>query len=624
MQYHELYEGTHRVTEASPRFAEEYDLLVAGLGSAGSFCALSAAREGLRVLGVERGCCAGGMSVQGVINGYYNGYPGGAFEVIDADVRKLCGEVYAPFANHPDAKKIRLEQELLSSGVRLSYRTVLLGVYAEGQSVRGARLLCEGRARDVSCRFLSDSTSEGHVLRMLGVSMRLGRETDGATQPFSSVRVFRTDRPDGALGRTNDDSGYINPYDDLDFSWRVIEANARHNERCNPEKERLLYLAPQIGVREGMLMVGEETLTLADILSERPREDTLVCAYSDIDRHGQDRAFDARLYQDWYVLNNLSTVTMKIRVPLGALVPKGWRNLVSVCRCLSMDNYAASAVRMNRDMYRLGEAAGIALALAVQAGADSVLKVDAARLREKVCARGCFDPRPDETKGFVDPLANPPYAPVHWLTDPQEIARQLNTDCPGVALWSCRLLGDRIRETLWQWTQQRERENLRLNASLALAALGDERCLPLLREMARNRSAYFFLDCRRSNQLRSVIAICYLGRFADEQSAEELLAILRPEEFDRPMYHCCLEPSYKLGVNGRLNQVYYQHVSFAVAALQQIALRHPALRPRIAVALLEAFADDAYVARMTTERPDDPYGIIVGSLKARAQAFAQS
>ena len=43
-----------------------------------------------------------------------------------------------------------------------------------------------------------------------------------------------------------------------------------------------------------------------------------------------------------------------------------------------------------------------------------------------------------------------------------------------MALWSCRLLGDVIRERLFTWTQQREHEKLRLNAGLALAAPEDE------------------------------------------------------------------------------------------------------------------------------------------------------
>ena len=87
-----------------PEADESVDLVVVGMGSAGAFCALSAAQEGLSVLGLERGSCCGGMSVQGAVNGYYNGYPGGAFEEIDASVQEVLGTVYRPFLNHPDAK----------------------------------------------------------------------------------------------------------------------------------------------------------------------------------------------------------------------------------------------------------------------------------------------------------------------------------------------------------------------------------------------------------------------------------------------------------------------------------------------------------------------------------------
>ncbi|MFQ9801763.1 MAG: hypothetical protein ACLR23_25930 [Clostridia bacterium] len=125
----------------------------------------------------------------------------------------------------------------------------------------GVRALCNGSKREIRCQFLSDSTSDGHLLRILGIRGWFGRTTDGTAQPFSSVRVYR--RTDGKLGRTNDDSGYINPYEDAEFSSRVLKANAKHTEDAVGSEERLLYLAPQIGMREGMRFEGEETVTLA-------------------------------------------------------------------------------------------------------------------------------------------------------------------------------------------------------------------------------------------------------------------------------------------------------------------------------------------------------------------------
>jgi len=46
------------------------------------------------------------------------------------------------------------------------------------------------------------------------------------------------------------------------------------------------------------------------------------------------------------------------------------KGLVTAGRCLSCDTYIQSAVRMNRDMFRMGECVGIAASMAALAGED--------------------------------------------------------------------------------------------------------------------------------------------------------------------------------------------------------------------------------------------------------------
>ena len=96
-------------------------------------------------------------------------------------MQEVLGTVYRPFLNHPDAKKLRMEQKLLSAGVKIEYHTVVLGIYADGQRVMGVRALCNGSKREIRCQFLSDSTSDGHLLRILGIRGWFGRTTDGTT-----------------------------------------------------------------------------------------------------------------------------------------------------------------------------------------------------------------------------------------------------------------------------------------------------------------------------------------------------------------------------------------------------------------------------------------------------------
>lgn len=618
MKYYELRNSKSYVRDCpDPDFKDHYDLIVVGLGSAGTYCALAAAEEGCKVLGIDRGTCAGGMSVRGVVNGYYNGYPGGSFESVDEAVEAKTHKIYRWFRNHPDGKKIEVERRLISAGVDMRLQSTVIGLFAENNQVRGIRLFSAGQPYNVSCRFLSDSTSEGYLLHILGIDSQFGRNTDHSTQPFSSVRVFLDH--EGNMARTNDDSGYINQYDDFEFSHDVIRAHAKHNEYCDPKKERFLYVSPQIGVRGGVRFEGEEQITMQKIIDLTDYPQVLCCAYSDIDRHGLDRAFDEKIYQDWYVISNLSTVTMKIRIPMGAVIPRGWKGIYSVSRCLSVDDYASSTVRMNRDMYRLGEAVGVAISMAVKSNLEDIRQIDKDAFLTNVEGRACFDPRPDQVRGFVDQRTLQPFTPVSWLTDLDEIAEQLDTDTPGVAIWSCNLLGkEAAADYLYNLSQNSNSKKQSYAATIALGLLEDERSIPKLREIVRNRSAYHFEDCRRTNQLRSVIAICLIGRFGDSEILPDLIEILQPAEYDKPMYHVYIEPSYKFNIVKEINSVYYQHFSFALVSIAQILEANPDLKPDVVDKLKHVFDEAVYVDRMTSGLPGSTYDIIVKNLKRYA------
>ena len=618
MRYYELREGKSYQAECGDvNFDIYYDLLVAGLGSAGSYLALSAAREGISVLGIERGTCCGGMSTQGGINGYYNGLPGGSFEGDDTSTAEISKKLYTVYYNHSDSKKLRIENSLRKYGVVIEYRSVVLGVYAEDDTVCGAKLLLGSKIVTCGCKYLSDSTSDGHILRIMGIKSTYGRPTDGATAPFSSVRVLRVGN---CLTRTNHDSGYINPYNDEAFSSACIHAHAKHLDETKTGSGRFLYVAPLIGNREGITFEGEQTLTLADILEEKEWNDTLFCAFSDIDKHGADHAFDGRLFKEWFVISNLSTVTFKIRVPVGVIIPKGKKGIISVSRCLSIDSYASSAVRMNRDMYRLGESAGVAVALSVKSNTASLLDISFDKLRKRTEELGCFDSEPEKTKGFVVRDRTNPFVPVEWLTDFNQIKSCLMTDCPGTSIWSCKILGDKITDNLIEWLES-SNENLRFNSAIALGLTGNRISLPVLREIVRKRSAYHFLDCRRSNQMRSVAAICLLGDFADTDIIDELESILQPKEYSKKMYHTYLAPDYKLSITEGLNSVYYQHFSFAVSALINIAKYNPGEKERIHNILNTAIENGSFISRITNQESGGIYYKLAEDIAEKIRSF---
>ncbi len=570
---------------AMPVFAKSFDLAVAGLGSAGSFCALSAAREGIKVLGIERGNCVGGMSVAGSVVGYYNGYCGGTFEDVDNEIKPLINTVFSKYTNHPDAKKQALEQRIKNNGGEILFSSVILGVYTKcnEKTVVGVRIASEGEMFDIAVKQISDSTSDGHILRILGVEYDLGREKDGETQPFSSVKIVR--KPNGNLARTNFDSGTVNQYNDTEFSNSVISADGRHTDSGNPQNERFLHIAPQIGLREGlMLRAGEEKITLNDIIFEKRWEKPIICAYSDIDKHGENRAFEDRLYVDWFVVANCSTVTMKIEIPIGSLVPKGINGIFVASRSICADNYASAAIRMNRDMYRLGEIAGIAAAICVKGGYDKISDIPYSLLREKTEYYNCFDPKPDVWHEFVDKAKDKNgktvwvCRPFEWISDINEIKSELSSRTPAVAIWSVKrmFLGGNtdIADTLFDFMKS-DNEDLARNSAIALGIIDDERCLPKIREMIKSRDARWFIDNRRSNQLRGIIAVLLAGRFGDTDSFDIISEILKPDEFENSIYHTYLKRCYKFNISSKINTVYYLFLSYAMVSLMEIKNKNP-------------------------------------------------
>ena len=100
--------------DASPAFGAECDLLVAGLGTAGTELAILAARQGLSVIAVEKGGAPCGQGGIGGVWDYYFGTPGGAWEERDRteDARMAGG-----YAHRGVARTLVSDEALAGSGV---------------------------------------------------------------------------------------------------------------------------------------------------------------------------------------------------------------------------------------------------------------------------------------------------------------------------------------------------------------------------------------------------------------------------------------------------------------------------------------------------------------------------
>ncbi len=602
---------------ASVDFALECDILCMGAGSAGIYASATAAREGARVILCELAENIGGTHACGHVTGYYLGAHGGIYE--EDRKKEMADSFFYAKGAHWEVKQIHVLERLKESGVTLLCRHSATGVYFEGDRVVGLRVFNGERELNIRATLTIDATADGHLLRMTDVKKRYGKPTDGTYVPFT-VRTQYVDQ-NGILRSDNRDAGEMNHYDAWDFSKKTLFAHAKAEELF--ERGEFVSHALHVGVREGLAFEGEEPLSYRNVLLENTPKKILFYAYSDLDRHGCERATDEEFFQNWWVVANLSTVTVNIPVPMGCIVPRDMKGLISAGRCLSCDTYIQSAVRMNRDMFRMGECIGVAAAMAVKSHTD-FLDIDYEEYLRHVQARACFAGHADRTFGFDDPYYRyftktasvdrkpdpryahlPPctrvYTPISF--DAEENFHFLKTDTPGRAIWSCFVAPDQahIKEKLDRAMTEAEDALTRFNCAIALGITGDMRALPVLREITRNRDCFFFCDNRRSNQFRSAVAVCLLGRLGTKEDLPLLYELLGEREIERDMYHT-LEADYLYHELPDRNFVYFAMFTHACMALYKI-YRRCALPMRELHAYFEKlFSDEQTVRRLTHQK----------------------
>jgi len=148
------------------------------------------------------------------------------------------------------------------------------------------------------------------------------------------------------------------------------------------ENVRLSMASRETGVRETYRVVGERTITGEDYLSGRLFEDALAYSYWMIDPH-DSRAKSAKLV--YLEEGRVATV------PLSAMIPKRIENLLVAGRAVSSDHLANSALRVQGSCMAMGQAAGVAAAIAARRSCDA-RQLDLAEVRCGLRAIGAIVP----------------------------------------------------------------------------------------------------------------------------------------------------------------------------------------------------------------------------------------
>lgn len=565
-----------------------WDVIVCGAGTAGALAALSAAREGGRVLLIEDGATLGGMGTAGGVLGYYFGVPGGLYAEADAMSREMQDTLAIEHmgGNGNLSKQMALGRLLRKAGVTIRYEATAIGVLQSENRVNGVRYQTEDGQFEAKALFVIDATAEGCLLRQAGAPRMAGRAVDGSYQPYSNVYgVYNYERRLAYF--QYGDNGIVNPYDPAALGQAIMTSGCSVShlwESFGDPEFRYLCTCSRIGLREGERIIGEETVCFEDLLHDRVSDQPLFWGFSNFDNHGKDNALENDLCRQWNTVASMWGYNMTIPIPAGALIPKGMDGILAAGRCIAVDHTVASAVRMRYDMQKSGEAAGVLAMEAIRRHCPA-REVPYAVMREKMLATGCLD---EDTKPAVIRIGQKKERFVmsegrYWVDDAASLREMLAGTQPGYAIWSAFVHAENCYAMLLEAVKSPEYA-LRAHAAFALGLAGTagydaSAAIPVLLEIAADKSGYVVDSGRKYNYPHAISAAVVLEMLG----VREVIDILLPWITD-PVYADGI-PFTACELTEDLEDHRFQHFLQAFGALCGLYKRFPRERGRIAAAI---------------------------------------
>ena len=480
----------------------ETDIFVAGLGTGGTLAAIAAGRRGAKVVAAESQTFPGGVATGAGIHAYYWGCPGGLQREIDEAVDKLM-PVFAARPNHPQgfhplARRVVSEDMLNAVSVSQLYGATILcsTVKCRGNRIASVLVATDEGVVEVRAKAWIDATGEGELCCCAWIAGDVGRAGDNFmnafTQSWGAFGYFKSGLQSFI---SNIDCGFVNPDKSIDMTTaRILGIHhlvETSDVRSSNALNRTTGVMPAIGIRQGKLIATQHPLTIDDMVERRRFPDAIGFTGGHVDTHSRDFFAESRDMAFYNLVAKAWFFPTACEIPYGAILPVRLTNAWLACRAAGGDEMTCYAFRMQRDIQRIGEAAGLASAIAVEEGKTNA-KVPYLKLREALLASGALAPLKDEKPLFGratttfdgDPVLTGPATDENigkWL-------KALSNKEPGIALWRLYRLGpDTIRGKVLSLLRNGT-ATAKKHAALLLAGWGCNEAAPHLIDALANGS----------------------------------------------------------------------------------------------------------------------------------------
>jgi len=424
----------------------EYDVVVVGGGPAGIAAAIAAGRSGRSTICIERyGFCGGAGTAAGlstfcglhaVIYGKHEQVVHGIADDVLARLARMDGlnkphltiqnQILAQ-AYDISAFKIAADELLAEANVHVLFHAFATGaVMASDDRIDAVLVETKSGRFAVRGRMFIDGSGDGDLCAWAGVPYEVG---DGAGNMLYPSTMFRINGVDPAKagkawelvpklmeeaekrGRTfprkkpivrpqrnpiewranltqikNPSGTAVSGIDARELSYGEVEGRKQcwdvfqFIKETTPgfEQAYIVEIAPQIGIRETRRVLGEYVLTDSDILGCRDFNDTIGIQGWPVEAHIKGDVKFVFAPRDSRGFNE---------IPYRIIVPKKVDNLLVAGRCASMSHEGQSSARVSGPCFIMGQAAGTAADLALQANV-APRALDVAALQRRLLGDG--------------------------------------------------------------------------------------------------------------------------------------------------------------------------------------------------------------------------------------------
>lgn len=404
----------------------QFDVAVAGGGTAGTAAAVGAALAGAKTVLIERSPYPGGEATHSGVAafcGFYTcgGEPvkavAGVGEMILNEMEKLepssVNYIISATGNkninfHPEYLKCAMDNVLVNAGVTCFFHTRLIGAKVQEGNITVLECADDEGSLLIEAKTFVDATGDAALAHLAGAETIWGGE-DGAVQaatlPFrlsgvdtscdlspAAVEKAVIKAKEEGMPHLSKEKGFILKREGSDQVAVLLPSVMPKSLDCREmtamemdtrkqvlsyvkalkkylpgmEKSELSVIGPSIGFRETRRIKGRKVLTADDVLSRKKCTDGVA-------RGG----WKPEIHKD---ANKMATyIEVKegswFDIPLGALQCETIDNLYGAGRMVSADEAAFAAVRVMGTCFATGHGAGVAAAVQALSGSADIEKI---------------------------------------------------------------------------------------------------------------------------------------------------------------------------------------------------------------------------------------------------------